>query len=98
MVARYMGIVNMHGFQFTFHTARKSRDGKTSHLFPKIIDGAISGSILPYCEHDRYVRFSIAGEISAWSDSPDLKLCNNCARAWRKAKRREKNRLWVGEP
>ena len=78
---------NIHGLPMNAVTIRRTKNGKVAHLFVTFVDGAMSGYPVSFC--DRVTRYD-----EKWTEAPDLTLCNRCGRAFRK----EKRKLWKGEP
>jgi hypothetical protein len=96
MAARTHKPVSFHGFNFLMTTKRATRDGKVSHLFCNVINGAISGFNITYCNDEKSVFTGLSTYKDKWTDSPDLKVCNRCMRAWRKEQKKYK--MWIGTP
>lgn len=99
----YTRVVRFRGFHLTATTVRRTRDGKVSHLFNYFIDGAVSGYDLAYCNKSGSVFEGLSTYKGKWTDSPDLKLCNNCMRRWRSIRKRwiadrRRNEIFSGTP
>jgi len=98
MVANWPGTYWFHGLAMNLATVRKTRDNKVSHLFTEFTNGAASGFNIAYCNRGGWSDTGITdnNNKNKWVESPGLKLCNNCMRAWRKEQR--KHKWWIGEP
>lgn len=80
-------------------TRRRTRDGRTAHLFIAYSNGAVSGIPLPLCD-PWPCKWSLPARPVKWQDCDDAsaKLCNNCARAFRLYRKRRTGGKWAGEP
>ena len=74
-------------------TVRRTRDNKVAHLFIDFENGAASGYKLALCNRGDTYWTGVSDYAGKWTDAPNLKLCNNCAREFHK-----KRKQWIGEP
>ena len=91
------------GYHLTAVTIRRTRNGKVSHLFDKYINAGMSGYDLAYCNRSGSIFHGVSTFKGKWTDSPELKLCNNCMRNWRAIRRRwiadrRRNEMFAGTP
>lgn len=96
MVAEHRGKYWVRGAPVRLVTVRMTRDGKIAHLFTDFLNASVNGYRIAYCNLDGWTDTGLSTKKGKWTVAPEMKLCNNCMRAWRLDNR--KYREWRGEP
>ena len=93
MVAVYRGDYWFRGLPIKMFIVKRTKNGKTAHLFTDFSNPAANGYRIAYCNRDGCADTGLSSKNGNWTDAPDLKICNNCMRTWRKEQRK-----WHGTP